>query len=1003
MIISSGGTMANTKIFEYYVIALLFLYTSTQYVVTSLNVSTLCIKEERVALLKVKKDLKDPANCLSSWVGEDCCNWKGIQCDNQTGHVLKLKLRYYQICNKNTISLSLSPFSSNHHPLSGEINPSITDLKHLSHLDLSYNDFKRIPIPKFIGSLHMLNYLDLSYANFSGMVPNHLVNLSNLHYLDISSSYSSSYSSLQVSDFSWLFALSSLRYLSMHNLKFTTLPHELFRAMNKMSSLIELDLSLCNITSLPPSSPFLNITSLSLLDLSDNPFNSSIPSWLFNMSSLTKLDLSYSSLRGFLPSTLGRWKICKLQILHLSHNLITDDIADMIEAMSCSNQSLKILDLGYNQLTGKLSNSLGQFTSLIDLDLRGNSVKSHSGVSGPIPTSIGNLSRLLTLNLEGNMMNGTIPESIGQLTRLYSLNLLENYWEGTMTNIHFQNLTDLISFSVSSKNNRLSLKVTDDWVPPFKDLTYVEIRSCQVGSTFPDWLKTQIDLNEIILENAGIFGEIPHWLYNISSQIENLDLSHNKISGYLPKKMNFTSSNNPIVDFSHNHLKGSVQIWSGLSALFLRNNSLSGKLPANIGEEMSHLQMLDISHNFLNKSIPLSLNKIQNLSFLDLSNNYLTGEIPEFSMGMKRLSIIDLSNNRLAGGIPTSICSLPFLSILELSNNNLSADLSFVFQKCFRLKILSLKYNKLFGSIPKGINKHIPSLSELLIRGNTLTGSIPKELCHLLSLHLMDLAENNLSGSIPTCLGDVHGFKLPQMYFSNSSIYQIWGYESYTRHTELVLKGRIIEYLNQSPVQSIIDLSKNNLSGEIPEKITQLIHLGALNLSWNHLTGDIPNNIGSLKDLESLDLSHNHLSGPIPTSMASMTFLSYLNLSHNNLSGQIPRGNQFGTFNEPSIYEGNPGLCGEPLPTNCSSLLHRKREHEDDGDGDDEKIERLKLYASIAAGYITGFWIVCGSLMLKRSWRHAYFNFVFDMRDKLLVFVVVNLGRVNRRFGSERN
>jgi hypothetical protein len=102
-----------------------------------------------------------------------------------------------------------------------------------------------------------------------------------------------------------------------------------------------------------------------------------------------------------------------------------------------------------------------------------------------------------------------------------------------------------------------------------------------------------------------------------------------------------------------------------------------------------------------------------------------------------------------------------------------------------------------------------------------------------------------------------------------------------------------------------------------------------------------------LKDLENLDLSHNNLSGPIPTSMASMTFLSYLNLSYNNFSGQIPTANQFGTFNEPSIYEGNPRLCGEPLPTNCSSLLHgsgeQERKHEDYDNGDDEKIERLVL------------------------------------------------------------
>ncbi|MCI73243.1 receptor-like protein kinase, partial [Trifolium medium] len=70
-----------------------------------------------------------------------------------------------------------------------------------------------------------------------------------------------------------------------------------------------------------------------------------MPSWLFNMSSITKLDLSYSSLRGFVPSMLGQWKLCKLQVLQLSSNLIADDITDMIESMSCSNQSLESLDL----------------------------------------------------------------------------------------------------------------------------------------------------------------------------------------------------------------------------------------------------------------------------------------------------------------------------------------------------------------------------------------------------------------------------------------------------------------------------------------------------------------------------------------------------------------------------------------------------------------------------------------------------------------------------------
>ncbi|GAU35560.1 hypothetical protein TSUD_384080 [Trifolium subterraneum] len=851
--------MANTKIFRYYVITLLFLFTSTQYVVTSLNGSTLCIKEEREALLKIKKDLKDPSNCLSSWIGEDCCNWKGIECDNQTGHILKFELNPYLICTRNASIFSPSPFR-------GEINPSLADLKHLSHLDLSHNNFQGISIPEYIGSLRRLNYLDLSNAYFSGVVPTHLGNLSNLHHLDISDIFSS----VSTRDLSWLSALSSLQYLSMNHVNINNSPHKLFLAVNKMSSLLELHLSSCSLSFLPPSSPFLNITSLSVLDLSGNPFNSSIPSWLFNISTLTKLNLSSSSLSGLFPSSLGRWNLYKLQNLDLSSNYITRNITEMIEAMSCSNQSLELLDLSQNQLMGKLPRSLDQFKNLFILDLSKNSVNSHSGVSGPIPASIGNLSNLGSLNLEGNMMNGTIPASIGQLSNLYSLNLLENYWEGTMTNIHFHNLTNLISFSLSSKKNTLTLKVTNDWVPPFKYLTHVEIRGCQAGPTFPDWLRNQIHLNEIILQNAGISGEIPHWIYNMSSQIRNLDLSHNRISGYLPKEMNFTSSNHPTIDLSHNQLKGSIQIWSDVRTLYLRNNSLSGTLPTNIGK-----------------------------------------------------------------------------------------------------------------------------------------GSIPEELCDLPSLHLLDLAENKFSGSIPTCLGDVDGFKIPQTYFNYSAPPSKYpGYVPYTRHTELVINGRIIEYLKQMQVHSIIDLSKNNLSGEIPVKITQLIHLGALNLSWNHLTGKIPSEIGLLKDLENLDLSHNNLSGPIPPSMTSMTFLSHLNLSYNNLSGRIPLANQFGTF-DASIYIGNPKLSGDTLRTNRSSMLpgngEQERKHEESTDEDDDKTGSLGLYASIAVGYITGFWVVCGSLVLKRSWRHAYFKFVFDMRDKLLDSMAVYMARVKRIFGLERN
>ena len=54
--------------------------------------------------------------------------------------------------------------------------------------------------------------------------------------------------------------------------------------------------------------------------------------------------------------------------------------------------------------------------------------------------------------------------------------------------------------------------------------------------------------------------------------------------------------------------------------------------------------------------------------------------------------------------------------------------------------------------------------------------------------------------------------------------------------------------------------------------------------------------------LESFDLSRNNLSGEIPQSIAKLTFLSVLNLSDNNLSGRIPSGTQIQTFSPLSFF-----------------------------------------------------------------------------------------------------
>ena len=280
-----------------------------------------------------------------------------------------------------------------------------------------------------------------------------------------------------------------------------------------------------------------------------------------------------------------------------------------------------------------------------------------------------------------------------------------------------------------------------------------------------------------------------------------------------------------------------------------------------------------------------------------------------------------------------------------------------------------------------------------------LYGKIPKQWCGLTNIHVLDLAHNNFSGSIPTCLGSLVG------YIDSNVV----DHMNIPRYMDFVVKGRQYEYNDEIFLVKIMDFSRNNLSGEIPAELTSLTLLNSLNLSGNQLTGKIPENIGSLHQLETLDLSSNHLSGHIPPSMSSMTFLSHLNLSYNNLSGQIPSTNQFQTFNDPSIYEGNPLLYGPPpLPTSFSMPSDRNAEHKDQEDvhvhnNGEDQFENLWFYLSIALGFIVGFWVVCGSLLIKKSWRHTYFCFAEKMKDRLLVVIALNMAHLQRKIQAERH
>ncbi|KAJ0466217.1 putative non-specific serine/threonine protein kinase [Helianthus annuus] len=967
-----------------------------------------CLEHERQALTQFKTSLtSDPSNRLSSWTGNNCCQWLGVGCNNATRRVTRLDLR------------------TDAEQLQGnELSTSLSELTHLSYLDLSGNYFGGGPIPEFIGLMTRLEFLNLSSVGFSGVVTHQIGKLSSLRVLDLGNHHGGSLE-LIVDDFIWLSRLLSLEYLDLSRVNVSGARDFDKVLLYMIPSLLELHLSNCELSNSHFDQTHLdsNLTrsTIQTLDLSWNLFEGEFPRFLQNLSSLRVLDLSVNKLNSSIPvmnnvvelnlasnrfsgiQETEAWRLCELKQLDLSFNymegpltmssacsryglerLILNDnkLSGEIPATLERLTSLRGLYLDYNMLTGTIPESLGNLTSLTELVLSGNQL------TGPIPTSlgnlvmlrrldlsenvlngsipfsigrlpnleilylsfnslssipfsIGNLSELKFLDLSSNLLQGPLPDSTGQLSKLRFLDISNNSLSGVVTEAHFSNTSALIHLAATS-NHLLNFKISNSWKPPFQ-IRNVLLGSCKIESEFPPWIQTQKNLAILILSNTSLYGALPDWLYGLPV-IAILDLSHNFLNG-------------PPTNLPSNQTTNTTKLVKPSMTFIERLADY---------ERVSRLLLL--KNNLFNGSIPDSLCNTADLVILDLSRNMLSGNLPDCFGNFSDLMVLILSSNRLSGTIPSSLGKLgSSIQWLHLNNNSFHGELPETLSNCTSLDVLDLGENRFSGTIPKWIGEKIKYLVVLRLHNNNFTGQIPEQLCQNTDLQIMDFGENNLTGEIPRCFENIRG-----MTGGDSNLYFFGGFE---QSVIQVMRGVPLEYTTIMRYVVNLDLSSNNLVGEIPKELTSLSGLLGLNLSNNHLTGRIPDEIGDLGSLMSLDLSANDLSGMIPQSMSSLTFISHLNLSYNSLSGRIPTGNQLQTLVDPWIYAGNNGLCGTPLPKSCSRNETSDTEPENmDKDDDDDDVERIWIYA-IASGFSTGFIGFVGILVLIKRWRLAFFKF----------------------------
>ncbi|XP_048441877.1 receptor-like protein 2 [Pyrus x bretschneideri] len=671
---------------------------------------------------------------------------------------------------------------------------------------------------------------------------------------------------------------------------------------------------------------------------------------------VTHLLLPSKGLHGVIftsSSSLGN--LTHLTHLNLSHNSLHGSLENKLFE---SLDSLEILDLSYNLLFGVLPLSLTS-RNIRTLDLSSN--RFH----GPIPSSFFMLAwNLTSFNVSNNVFSSYIPSSIclhsNPLIRV--LDFSSNQFNGNILR-GFGRCSELQIFRASHNN---------------------------LSGLLPEDIYNATKLEEIAVPLNSLYGGISERIVNLNNLVI-LDLSFNQLSGVLPLRLG-KLSRLKIIKLDFNDLQGSLpqslMNCSSLVELRLAKNNLEGDITKLNFSKLVQLTKLDLYRNNFTGKLPTSLYSCRSLKAIRLASNNLEGQIQPEILSLNSLSFLSLGSLRLENvtGAMKILMHCKSLQILLLMDNfngeGMPSDDDMVGFDGFRnLRILSLPFCDLTGRLPVWLAK-LKSLEILDLAGNKITGSIPSWLgTDLPRLFSMNLAMNLISGEFPKEL-----CRLPAL------VHELIAAQADQYELELPIymmnNGRVRRILGFS---SLIDLSFNNITGNIPSEIGQLQLLQVLHLDNNNFSGNIPDQMSNLKNLEDLNLSNNHLSGKIPSSLASLNFLNSFDVSYNNLEGPIPTSTQLQSF-EASAFEGNPKLCGAPLPNECRTDAHGKNNPDDEDDGH----QLPWFYISAVFGFIFGFWGVCGSLIVKKTWRYAYFQFTDNVQDRLYVMLALRMDRMKR-------
>ncbi|KAF5949373.1 hypothetical protein HYC85_011366 [Camellia sinensis] len=503
---------------------------------------------------------------------------------------------------------------------------------------------------------------------------------------------------------------------------------------------------------------------------------------------------------------------------------------------------------------------------------------SHNSFNSSIIPSIGVLSSLKTLNLMGINLNGSID--IGEFHNMSNLEELDLSWN------HIDNIKGngegLKSLSklktLNLQGNELKRLLHLSGLDGLKHLQELYLDHSSINKIFLHNVGVMSSLRVLTLRNIGLNGSLPNHGWCELSNLQELDLSENDFNGMLPSCLeNLTS----------------IQI------LDLSFNQFTGNLTSSPLSNLTTLEYLILSHNHF--EIPVSFISFCNHSKLKVflgNNNRLSDHIefqtwiPKFQL--KVLSLSNCGSNNLGMKFPNFLFYQYDLRRVDLSHNSFRTFSVWLLENNTRLEIFHLINCSLLGPflLPSYPNPYAYSID---ISETHLEGPIPTNIGSIFpNLRNLNTSRNLIQGHIPTSLGDMHSLAMLDLSNNNLSG-QIPKHLTigcplllFFKLSNNNLSGQISHLFVNLTQLLCLYLDNNNFTGKFPDSVSISPHLKALAISNNHMSGKLPRWIGNVSYLTGISMFSNHFEGPIPVEFCKLDYLEFLDLSENNLSGSIP-------------------------------------------------------------------------------------------------------------------